>query len=452
MNQDRVSNWTSFLQGVLFGSAAGATALASYLYLDRILKQPRLISKAVISDIDDFDHEEARALFIAAENLRSGIEIRHLKNGEHRQVLHAGYRNFRESWARDFGFATYGLLALEEYEVVKDTLAAFFQYQSDDGSLPVKLHSTNIFSRYLHSIFGREQSTTPILTPKYHTGHGTPSLDGQALLIIATVNYFQASGDSDFLQLYWDVLQRAIRWLGTFNNRREGELLYQQAYADWADSIDRRGYGLYTNVIYWKALKSMSLLAGEIDFPEDSDRYNRLAERTAASINTLLWRPALGHYASTDTLDHLSSAGNLLATAWQLADPDQANSILEVLHKSGMANPVPTQVAFPAYPKKRIAIENRIGGMAKYHTEAAWLWIGAWHIIALLKYGRTDEARTLLTAIAQIIVRDQQVHEVYGRDGKPLSSIWYRSEAPLTWNAGMVIYSYHTFEASSQPK
>jgi hypothetical protein len=38
------------------------------------------------------------------------------------------------------------------------------------------------------------------------------------------------------------------------------------------------------------------------------------------------------------------------------------------------------------------------------------------------------------------------VQEVYGTDGQPLSSFWYKSEAPLTWNAGMVIYAYQVME------
>ena len=43
-------------------------------------------------------------------------------------------------------------------------------------------------------------------------------------------------------------------------------------------------------------------------------------------------------------------------------------------------------------------------------------------------------------------MRDQQVHEVYGPNGEPLSSFWYKSEAPLTWNAGMVVYAYYVLE------
>jgi hypothetical protein len=52
--------------------------------------------------------------------------------------------------------------------------------------------------------------------------------------------------------------------------------------------------------------------------------------------------------------------------------------------------------------------------------------------------------------IVNVIVRDRQVNEVHGPDGNPLSSFWYKSEAPLTWNAGMILYAYQTYEKQLQ--
>ena len=57
-----------------------------------------------------------------------------------------------------------------------------------------------------------------------------------------------------------------------------------------------------------------------------------------------------------------------------------------------------------------------------------------------------DQARSLLERISDLITRDQQIHEVYGLDGTPLSSFWYQSESPLTWNAAMLIYAFQQFE------
>jgi hypothetical protein len=130
-----------------------------------------------------------------------------------------------------------------------------------------------------------------------------------------------------------------------------------------------------------------------------------------------------------------------------LAKGEQAESILKVMEDAKMAEPVPTRVTYPSYPQHLIALENILGGMASYHTNASWLWIGAWHVIALLKTGHTDKAQGLVTRILQVIVRDRQVHEVHAPTGQPLSSLWYTPEAPLTWNAGMVIYACRLFES-----
>ena len=64
-----------------------------------------------------------------------------------------------------------------------------------------------------------------------------------------------------------------------------------------------------------------------------------------------------------------------------------------------MSTPVPTKVAYPPYPMHLVALENRLAGIANYHTDAAWFWIGAWHIIALAKSNRVDEARETLSRI-----------------------------------------------------
>ena len=85
--------------------------------------------------------------------------------------------------------------------------------------------------------------------------------------------------------------------------------------------------------------------------------------------------------------------------------------------------------------------------MANYHTEAAWLWIGAWHVIALVKTGHLDKAQQLMARITEVIVREKQVNEVHAPNGQPLSSLWYKSESPHTWNAGMIIYASHIFES-----
>jgi len=88
-------------------------SLLTFQYLFGILRRPRLISKAILLSKEEFDDEAALGIFIASESLRSGIQTRRLTNIINKEIVHAGYRNFSECWARDFGFASYGLLIFD---------------------------------------------------------------------------------------------------------------------------------------------------------------------------------------------------------------------------------------------------------------------------------------------------------------------------------------------------
>ena len=438
---------SNFWSGALLGAVAGIGSLLTYQYFNGILRQPRLVSKAILSDEEQFENQEALAMFIAAENLRSAVQTCFLTDEMSKEILNAGYRNFRESWARDFAFATYGLLALEQYDTVKDTLEAYLWHQKDNGRLPIKLHSINVMTRFFYSLLEREQPIAKMLKPKFRSGHGTASLDGQALLVIAAQNYARASGNTEFLRHHWSQLKLAIQWLRQHRKGPDSVLLHQLAYSDWADSVARRGRVHYTNVVYWKALTSMAEAAASMDIKQQAKFYQDEADQVSRAIQNQFWRPDFGYFVTSSRLSQLSSDGNLLAIAWELATPDQADSILRIMSGARMADPIPTQVAFPSYPGSLIAIENILGGIANYHTDAAWLWIGAWHVIALIKANQTEEAQKLVSRITEIIVRDRQVNEAYGQNGQPLSSVWYKSESPLTWNAGMVLYAYKVFES-----
>jgi hypothetical protein len=86
-------------------------------------------------------------------------------------------------------------------------------------------------------------------------------------------------------------------------------------------------------------------------------------------------------------------------------------------------------------------LENRLIGLPNYHTSAAWLWLGACYAIALGQLGQIEKAMNILQVISQVILRDGKVHEIYMPSGVHFSNAWYKSEAPLTWSAGMFLYA-----------
>jgi GH15 family glucan-1,4-alpha-glucosidase len=425
------------------------TALAWPLlrFWQRLLRQPLLTSLMTTSDetaalID-------RATHIATINVRGAIEERPLPDGRRKLILNAGWRNFREPWARDFGFASFGLLTLGEHRAVKETLELFLQFQTAEGQFPVKAHSTNIPERYLHSLFERQQPVHMPLRPKYKTAHNTISLDGNALLIIAALNYLRHVNDDHFAHQHWPALKQGLHWLESQALREDG-LLHQGAYTDWADSVKRNGIIHYTNVLYWKALHEFAIDAAKYEYTVDRDYFSTRADQLKEAINDHFWHEELGFYSTSQQFSHiLSSSGNVLAIAWGLASPTQAAAILDKMQALGMADPVPTQVTSEHYGSAFIAIENRLAGISHYHTSAAWLWLGSWHVAALVRTGRLAEAQTLLERMSHVIVRDGVVHEVYGADGRFLSTRWYTSEAPLTWSASLFIYAHSLCQVAS---
>lgn len=421
--------------------AAGRGFWAMLRAGQRLLRQPRLAWERSVLEAGSEAEIEAHALKIAVDNVIRCIEPRPLLNGEEKLILCAGVRNFREPWARDFGFATFGLMALGKAEVVRDCLEAFLLYQKASGQFPVKLHSTNVVERYLHSLLGREQPIDKPLRPKYQTAHRTVSLDGNCLLVIAALHYAKQAGDAAFLQAHWDGLCRAITWLEAHARGDDG-LLHQGAYTDWADSIARTGRILYTNVLYWKAVSGLAEAAVLCEDTAGQKWWQDKADRLAAQVQAQFWRDDLGYFITNGRYHNLSSSGNTLAVAWGLATEAQAASILNVMEQLGMANPVPTQVVSFGYRRRDVAVENHLARIPEYHTEAAWLWLGAWHAVALAKQERPSEAQALIQRMSKLIVRDGVVHEVYGKDGRFLSTLLYTSEAPLTWNASMAIYAF----------
>jgi GH15 family glucan-1,4-alpha-glucosidase len=423
-------------------TVVGALTWITSRYYLRLRRQPPFKRRGLPPGLENHDTLIAQGIHVAGDNLRVCVEPRQLPTGQTKRVLCAGHRNFREPWARDLSFAAYGLLELGDWDAVRESLEVFLHFQTLEGQFPVKAFSIGVFDRYLHSLFRREQPTHAPLKPKYISGHRTLSLDGNLMLVVACLHYITKTADGEFAQAHWAALERGIRWVEKRALNGNG-LISQEAYSDWADSLARTGEVLYTNIIYWKSLHEMARHAGKFGAEGEATEWSRLADRTREAIQSHFWRADLGYFVTSTEFDNLSSSGNLLAIAWEVATPEQGDAILDTMAHFGMDTPVPTQAMHGDFPRKNIALENRLGGIPEYHTYGAWLWLGAWHVIAAVYRGRSHEAELLLERISRVVLRDHSVYEVYGLDGNFISTRFYTAEAPLTWSAGMIVYAYH---------
>lgn len=345
--------------------------------------------------------------------LQACMESRRTGPNEKTTVLCAGFRHFREPWARDFGFACLGLRAEGQAEIARAGIRLFFRHQRPDGQLPLKLHSTRLLERYLHSLLARVQPDESDLIPRYLTAHGTRSLDSVLLLIIAW-------GELGQMEELRPQAQKALDWVERKRDRRG--LIVQGPFADWADSIGRKGAVLYTNVLWWKARQMLK--------PDPA---------TGQLLLKHFYRD--GYLYNTPVSPVFTSAGNFMAVAWGLTDPQQSASILDYARANKISDVVPARVTDRNYPFYQISPLMYVARIPHYHTHCSWMWIGAWHAVACQRAGRELEARQITERMLAIVERDRTVYEVHDRDGRPLARFFYHSEEPLSWNAAMLLYA-----------
>lgn len=413
----------------------GYVALEIYRTIQKVLGRESLVRPST---------KGLEPIEVVRASLNSCLEVRRVSSNQMATVLCAGFRNFREPWARDFGFASFGLLAEGRLDVVRDGVRLFFHYQKTTGQLPLKLHSTVLLERYLHSLFARVQPSDASLVPRFITAHGTRSLDSTLLLIIAWGEYIVASGDDEMgVDLHAKALL-ALQWVERFRSRLG--LIHQGPFSDWSDSIARRGAVLYTNVLWWKAVLCLETV--EARLPLKLSAYSESSTEIKERIVEHFYSQKLGYLKATPDSAMFVSAGNFLAVAWGLTNASQSQAILDYADSKALALPVPSRVTDREYPFYLVGPEMWLAGISNYHTSCSWMWIGAWHALANFAQGRRERAQELLDSMLATVARDGTVYEVHAPDGGPLATRLYRSEDPLSWNAALILYAHSVIKGS----
>lgn len=374
---------------------------------------------------------------VVRASLNACLEERRIGPGRTATVLCAGFRHFREPWARDFGFASYGLIAEGRADVVEDGVRLFFRHQKSTGQLPLKLHSTVLVERYLHSLFARVQPSDSSLIPRFITAHGTRSLDSVLLLIIAWGECVLHNENEQLaVDLHGPVL-RALEWVDRY--RGEDGLIHQSPFADWADSIGRKGAIFYTNILWWKARRCFEEV--EAHLPNHLAGLEESSQELGERLRERYFCAQSGYFLNTPISQIFTSAANYMAVAWGLATPEQSQSVLDYAKRARLSEPVPSRVTDRNYPFFLVGPEMWLAGIPTYHTSCSWMWIGSWHAVACKRAGREQESREILARMLATVDRDGTVFEVHDERGKPLATRLYHSEEPLSWNAAMVLYA-----------
>ena len=348
----------------------------------------------------------AKAFDIACNDLKSC----YLEHG-----IVGGLTRLKDYHARNSFFASFGSIALEDFDIVKKNICFFLSLQRNDGMIPVMVSKK--------------------LKPFYSFWFFNEPVDHNALLVIAFSDIAAKANDSLFIEKNFDGIFLAVKFL---EKKEKMGLIEEGLGGNWAHSVLKNGFVLYTNCCYFKALKGFSTVCRLTGREALAEKYSEKAVAVKEKINKMFW--AGTYYA--DWIDfkrheNFSSDGNVLSILWGIADDEQSKMIENNIRQYRL-NTVPLKTCHPLYPFWRIMWFLLPLQAYHYHNGSSWTWLGALNVLALKRLGWNQEARDEIRAIARTITENGTVIDVLD-NGKPFSSLLLKSEIHFSWGAGLFV-------------
>ncbi|MEP7234964.1 MAG: hypothetical protein ABI778_06680, partial [Ignavibacteriota bacterium] len=322
-----------------------------------------------------------------------------LRNQYGKGGIYAGTGHFHDYWCRDSMFASFGALAIGDFDMVKTAVSGFLDAIRADGHVAMRIGSNNQVLRYLG---------LPTSSGVFHAQDkgSNDVFDSNSLLLIIADKYEEHSGRS------FDRTKLASVAAWQESQNRNG-LLHEGKYASWDDSLKHTGPRLYTNVCYYRAqLASAKLFL--------DPAYMLRAEKTKEKI--LQWWN--GAYFVDGANPTCMVAGNLLAILWGIATPEQSVHILQHIAKRKSIVP-PAGFWIPG--RKDAFLPFFLIHLHDYHGMMEWSWLAATEIACYRAIGDEVEADRRTEMMLGQIEKYGTLYEVYEND-KPVKRLIYRSE------------------------
>ena len=402
-----------------------------------------------MSSVSASESRETRTIDRLESKIEEANEIaaRCLRRCYGKDGIYAGSRHFRNYWARDAFYAILGALEIGDTDVAKKTLELFMRFSKEDYGgkiVPLRIGDPNIILSFLGFHFNS-------MVPRYTQDKGhNHAYDPNPLMIIAFDEYYKKTKDKSFLEKNRKTLENIIYWCVSRIDKRFN-LVESGKYATWQDSIKKKGFTLYNNVLICEAARRAGNLL-------DDRELENISGLMKESINEHLWNGLFYDdffKVNTDKENRHSKRRysifatfeNTLAIEYGIADNVKAHSIERYIMHSDINDVIPSLTNYQRYPPHELSRRMHLVGMGDYHNHSmAWLFIGLSDAMAKYRIGFRKEARDELGKIAEVITRDNTVYECYEttgtNKGKHVERLLYRSEEDFAISSSYFVRAY----------
>lgn len=338
-----------------------------------------------------------------------------IKHNTNKHGIVAGSTHFKDLWARDALYASWGALEEEILEPVRKTLHTLKKHTSTHGQIPLRygrISMKRVFFKLptkIGAVYGNDKTNDPAIDPN-------------SLYLITLEKYLQHHTDETLRNT--KHISAVADWI--LERSDKDGLITEGKYASWDDALKKEAPSIYNNALAYAALKAAARMT-------KNKRYKAAAKRIKQSSKKLYNGTYYDAWIGMNVLD---VAGNLLAIHTGLADTKETQSILEHLdecknkHQHALA-----KTNYPRYPKSNVYTPFFFVGMGDYHNQGPyWSWISA--LEALVREDKREEIIRTLRTWAQ---SSGSIHEIYSSPGKATNRLFYTSEKDFSWTAGIIL-------------
>ncbi len=392
------------------------------------------------------------------------IALRDLRACYHGDGVLASLVNYSDYWARDTFWASFGILEIGDDEQVKKSLLMFIKHQLKNGKIPrkIKLDYNNL--KYFKIKIERSEPK-----PAYKSAIGDVySTDDNLLFVIAFCLYVEKTRDYDFAGKYF---KRAYKALAFYKKEKMifNDLIAERGISNWMDTIMKDGYILYTNCLWFEAVRKMEHMLKNISQSEEFNLPS--SKKIHQKIQKIFWKNDLILFEDTnkpssyfvdyvtfegEVQPYFDLAGNMLAVLFGVTDKEQAERIIEIVDYSRLHPPLEPvgekllhPCVYPRYPFWKVRPIRFITAAPNYQNGISWSWLEALVIAAKLKSNKESSATQDLKRFSKVIVENKEIHETYNLDGSPYDSFLWRSAVPFAWGAGLFLWANKFLEKKS---
>lgn len=400
----------------------------------------------------------------ASDGYDKAIELLHRCSTEHGFVASpTRSENYHRVWGRDGAILSLAALLSGEHELTSAaarTFTTLAEYQGPHSEIP---------------------SNVDPLSQRISYGGTTGRVDADLWFIIGCGEYWQASGDDEFLEELLPAIEKVRFLLGAWEFNSRG-LLYIPQTGDWTDEYLHNGYVLYDQLLYLQAQRTLARMHAATQGSSDHqllEKISRLRHLIGANYwfdgdgipddayHEVLYQKGLqaaAHCAGRHWVPYFSPSGygyrfdafaNVLASLLGVASEAQCDKVDAFIAEQLVPEELPLLPAFHPVIKPVDEDWEHLQVMFSYtfknkpyefHNGGLWPLITGFHVADLARRQRIERGHKYLQAIHQanaLPMDDEPWAFAEYLHGKTLKPGGTRHQG---WSAAAAVMGQHALE------